>query len=146
MADYFTGMHIYLCMRKSLLATVSSDGFNTLALNSKLSKLVSYIHNNKSWERIYVLLKLSVIRGVCNHQIPLQYMINHLSAQALANHLITIQQLLKRFQFFMGDNNTQKMMTSNDKRLTVAISDLNISEGLSITTYEVDQKEIAYLD
>ena len=33
--------------------------------------------------------------------------------------------------FFMGDNNTQKMMTSNETCLTVAISDLIISEGLS---------------
>ena len=33
--------------------------------------------------------------------------------------------------FFMGDNNTQKMMTSNETRLTVAIADLIISEGLS---------------
>ena len=33
--------------------------------------------------------------------------------------------------FFMGDNNTHKMMTSNETRLTVAISDLVISEGLS---------------
>ena len=32
--------------------------------------------------------------------------------------------------FFMGDNNTQKMMTSNETRLTVAITDLVISEGL----------------
>ena len=31
----------------------------------------------------------------------------------------------------MGDNNTQKMMTSDDIRLTVAIADLIISEGLS---------------
>ena len=30
----------------------------------------------------------------------------------------------------MGDNNTQEMMTSNKTRLTVAISDLIISEGL----------------
>ena len=33
--------------------------------------------------------------------------------------------------FFIGDKNTQKMMTSNETRLTVAISDLVISEGLS---------------
>ena len=33
--------------------------------------------------------------------------------------------------YFMGDNNTQKMMTSNETRLTVAIADLIISEGLS---------------
>ena len=31
----------------------------------------------------------------------------------------------------MGENNTHKMMTSNETRLTVAISDLIISEGLS---------------
>ena len=31
----------------------------------------------------------------------------------------------------MGDNNTQKMMTSNETQLTVAIADLIISEGLS---------------
>ena len=35
--------------------------------------------------------------------------------------------------FFMGDNNTQKMMTSNETRLTVAIADLIISEGLSFS-------------
>ena len=29
--------------------------------------------------------------------------------------------------FFMGDNNTQKMMTSNETRLTVAIADIIIS-------------------
>ena len=34
------------------------------------------------------------------------------------------------FNFFTVENNTQKMMTSNDTRLTVAISDLIISEGL----------------
>ena len=33
--------------------------------------------------------------------------------------------------FFMGDNNTQKMTTSNETHLTVAISDIIISEGLS---------------
>ena len=32
---------------------------------------------------------------------------------------------------FMGDNNTQNRMTSHETRLTVAISDLIISEGLS---------------
>ena len=31
----------------------------------------------------------------------------------------------------MGDNNTQKTMTSNDTRLTVPIADRIISEGLS---------------
>ena len=45
-------------MRKALLATVYSAEFNTLALNSKLSKVVSYIQDNKAWERTYVLLKI----------------------------------------------------------------------------------------
>ena len=35
------------------------------------------------------------------------------------------------FNFFMGENNTQKMMTSNENRLTVAITNLIIYEGLS---------------
>ena len=35
------------------------------------------------------------------------------------------------FIFFTGDNNTQKMMISNETRLTVAITDLIISEVLS---------------
>ena len=60
MAGYFTGMHRYLRMRKALLATVSSTEFNTMALNSKLSKVVSYIQDNKAWERIYFLLKIRV--------------------------------------------------------------------------------------
>ena len=36
-------------LEKSLLATVSSDEFNTMSLNSKISKVVSYIQDNKSW-------------------------------------------------------------------------------------------------
>ena len=39
--------------------------------------------------------------------------------------------------FFTGDNNTQKMMTSNETCLTVAIADLIISEGLS---FNISQK------
>ena len=68
-------------------------------------------------------------------------MIHHLSAKVLANILREIQQLLKKvhFFFFMGDNNTQKMMTSNETRLTVAITGLIISEGLS---FNINQKAI----
>ena len=58
MAGYFIGMHIYLRMRKALLATVSLAEFNNMALSSKLSNLVSYIQDNKAWERIYVILKI----------------------------------------------------------------------------------------
>ena len=56
---------------------------------------------------------------------------NHPSAQSVANQMGVIKSRLKKVQFFMGDNNTQKMMTSNDKHLTFAIADLNIYEGLS---------------
>ena len=42
-AGYFIGIHRYLRMRKSLLATISSAEFSTMSMNSKLSKLVSYI-------------------------------------------------------------------------------------------------------
>ena len=57
-AGYFNGIHRYLRMRRALLATVSSAEFNTMALNSKLSKLVSYIQDKKSWDMVYVLLKI----------------------------------------------------------------------------------------
>ena len=58
MAGYFIGMHIDLRMRKVILATVSSAGFSTMTLNSKLSKVVSYIQDKKAWERINALLKI----------------------------------------------------------------------------------------
>ena len=58
MAGYFIGMHRYLRTRKVLLDRVSSAEFNTMPLNSKLYKVVSYIQDNKTWERIYVLLKM----------------------------------------------------------------------------------------
>ena len=51
-------MRKYLCMRKALLATVPSAKFSTMTLNSKLSKVVSYIQDKEAWERIYVLLKI----------------------------------------------------------------------------------------
>ena len=58
MSGYFIGMHRDLLIRKALLSTVSSAEFNTMALNSKLSKLVSYIQDNTYWEIIYVLFKI----------------------------------------------------------------------------------------
>ena len=48
MAGYFIEIHRYLIMRKAPIATVSSAEFNTMALNSKVSKVVSYIQDNKS--------------------------------------------------------------------------------------------------
>ena len=58
MSGYFIGIHRYLRMRKALLATFSSAEFSTMTLNSKLSKVLSYIQGKKAWERIYVLLKI----------------------------------------------------------------------------------------
>ena len=58
MDGYFIGMHRDLRMIKALPATVSSTEFNTMSLNSKLSKVVSYMQDNKAWERIHVLLKI----------------------------------------------------------------------------------------
>ena len=51
-------MHRNLRMRKALLAKVSSAEFSTMTLNSKLSKVVSYIQYKKAWEGVYVLLKI----------------------------------------------------------------------------------------
>ena len=67
MAGYFIGMYRDLRMRKSLLATVSSSEFKTMSLNSKISKVVSYIQYNKAWKRIYVLLKIffPCLRVIC---------------------------------------------------------------------------------
>ena len=70
MAGYFIGIHRYLRMRKALLAKVSSDEFNTMALHSKLSKVISYIKDKKAWERIYVLLKIlsPCLRVICQQR------------------------------------------------------------------------------
>ena len=48
-AGYFVVIHRDLHMRKELIATVSSAEFNTMSLNSKLYKLVSYIQDNIKW-------------------------------------------------------------------------------------------------
>ena len=48
MGGYFIGMHRDLRMRKALLATVCSAEFSTMTLNSKLSKVVSYIQDKKA--------------------------------------------------------------------------------------------------
>ena len=65
-------------------------------------------------------------------KISLQHLIHHPSAQVVAHHLTTIKPLLKKIQYiFLGDHYTQKMMTSNETHLTVAIADYIISEGIS---------------
>ena len=52
------GMHRYLRMRKVLQATISYVEFISIPTNTKLTKSVKYIHDNNSWERCYVLLKI----------------------------------------------------------------------------------------
>ena len=58
MTGCFIGMRRYLRMIKSLLVTFYSAKFKIMSLKSKPSKVVSYIQDNKSWEKIYVILKI----------------------------------------------------------------------------------------
>ena len=67
MAGYINGIHRYMRMRKSLIATVSSAELNTMSLNSKLSKVVSYIQDDKYQEGIYVIFKLLFPRILVLH-------------------------------------------------------------------------------
>ena len=57
MAVYFMGMHRDLRMRKVLQYTISSAEFIGIPSNNKFDKSVKYIHDNKSWEKCYILLK-----------------------------------------------------------------------------------------
>ena len=63
MAVYFIGMHRDMIIIKSLLVTVSSAELNSMVLNSKLSKVVSYIQDNKYWDRIYVFNNFPLFWG-----------------------------------------------------------------------------------
>ena len=58
MAGYFMGIHRDLRMQKVLQDTISSAEFISIPNNNKFTKAISYIHDNKSWERCYVLLKI----------------------------------------------------------------------------------------
>ena len=58
MDGYFMGMHRDLRMQKVLQATISSDEFLSISTTSKFTKAVKYIHDEKSWERCYVILKI----------------------------------------------------------------------------------------
>ena len=49
MAGYFIGMQRDLRMQKALISKFSSAEFNNMTLNSKLSKVVSYIQDKKAW-------------------------------------------------------------------------------------------------
>ena len=58
MAGYFMGMHRDLRMWKFLQATISSAEFLSIPTTPKFTKAVNYIHDDKSWERCYVLLNI----------------------------------------------------------------------------------------
>ena len=58
MAGYFMVMQRNLRMRKVLQATISSAEFVNIPTITKFTKAVNYIHDDKSWERCYVLLKI----------------------------------------------------------------------------------------
>ena len=58
MAGYFMGMHRDLWMGKFLQATISSAEFLSIPTTTKFTKAVKYIHDDKSLERCYVLLKV----------------------------------------------------------------------------------------
>ena len=51
----FIGIYKDMRIIKEINATASSAELNIMDLNSKLSKVISYIHYNKSWERIYII-------------------------------------------------------------------------------------------
>ena len=58
MDGYFVRMHRDLRMRKVLQYTILSAELISISTNSKFDKAVRYIHDNKSWERCYVILKI----------------------------------------------------------------------------------------
>ena len=58
MDRYFMGMHRDLRMRKVLQATIPSVKSISIPTNTKSTKAVKYIHDNKSWESYYVLLNI----------------------------------------------------------------------------------------
>ena len=51
-------MHRDLRMRKAIQANISSVEFISITTNTKFTKGVRYIHENKSWERCHVLLNI----------------------------------------------------------------------------------------
>ena len=57
-ARYFMEIHRDLQMHKFLQATISSSEFIIIPANNKFTIEVKYIHDNKSWERCYVILEI----------------------------------------------------------------------------------------
>ena len=58
MSKYFMGMHSDPRVLKVLQDTISSTEFLSIPTTTKFTKAVKYIHDEKSWERCYVLLKI----------------------------------------------------------------------------------------
>ena len=58
MDGFFMGMYRDLQMRKVLQSTISSSELLSIPTTAKFTKSVKYIHDDKSWERCYVLLKI----------------------------------------------------------------------------------------
>ena len=54
-------------MQKVLQATITSAEFIIIPTNTKFAQAVKYIHDNKSWERCYVILNIIIpcIRVIC---------------------------------------------------------------------------------
>ena len=58
MAGYSIGVQRNLRICKLLQPTIFSAEFISIPTNTKFTKVVMYIHDNKSWERCYVILKI----------------------------------------------------------------------------------------
>ena len=52
------GIHRNLQLWKVLQTKLSTEEFISIPTNNKFDKAVRYIHDNKSWERCYVPLKI----------------------------------------------------------------------------------------
>ena len=97
MAGYFIGMHRYLHMIKEFLATVSSAEFNDMALNSKLSKVLSYIQ--LAGELLQIRYpKITVMCGV-EHTVSLFF--NYVSKIPVVIVLISAEETVARSAFLM---------------------------------------------
>ena len=68
-------------------------------LNDYLKKLSLPYHAYRISNQKLLSQIFSVTKVVCTHQISLQYLKHHLSAQSVANPMRAIQKLLKKVQF-----------------------------------------------
>ena len=58
MVGYFMGIHRHLHIRKVLVSTIPKSEFSRVNLNYNIDQIVTYINDDKSWKRCYVLLKM----------------------------------------------------------------------------------------